>query len=403
MQNIESLQIQRREVSENIRRITKEIIIMEEVLKETEDEILGMEFQMVSKDSDKWNDIVNKARKFRERIAYLKSERRRFIRMEQSFENQIKQLHKVVEDQDRQQENIQEMETKKKELAAELEKMRRERKKTEAVLDKLNEERKEREEKIQKAAREEEESPVPETAEASAPETASQEIEDVLAAGIGESKPAEKEGAAAESQKQKPEKVSAPPRKKLKTLKDLANMYQTIDKKEKETRESEEDISFPPPKPMEKLKFSVSEFSTPDLKEVIDIETFSFPRPWRRYMFYKEMEIPVSKHYVLKANDGTTKFVMAYSVYWLTNKMMDIKNFAVHPSYRMQGVGEKFLKAIINKAKVSGAKKAKVIIRDSNTAARELAKKLDFREVEVKEEYFGFTKEDGILMEREIK
>ncbi|MDA3792183.1 MAG: GNAT family N-acetyltransferase [Elusimicrobia bacterium] len=400
MQNIESLQIQRREVSENIRRVTKEIIMMEEVLKETDDNIMGLEFQLVSKESDRWNDIVNKARKFRERIAHLKSERRRFIRMEQSYENQIKELQKEAEIQNREQENIKELETKKEELAIELQKMSEEREKTEGVLKKLNQERKEREEKIQQAAIEEEKKVS--SKESAGPEkSVSREIEDVLAGDIEETQP-EQTIENEPAPEPEPEKKEETPRRKLKTLKDLAKMYKTIDKKEKETQESEEDITFPPPKPLDKLKFSISEFSAPDLKEVIDIETFSFPRPWRRYMFYKEMEIPVSRHYVLKANDGISRFVIAYCVYWVTNKKMNIKNFASHPSYRLQGVGTKFLKAMINKAKGSGAVKANVIVRESNTAALELVKKLDFRQGEKKKEYFGFTKEDGIVMEREI-
>ncbi len=397
MQNIENLQIQRREVSDNIRRVTKEIIMMEEVLKETDDKILGMEFQMVSKDSEQWNDIVNKARKFRERIAHLKSERRRFIRMEQLFENQIKEIEKESEAREREKENITELEEKKKQLASELRKMRKEQQKTEDILKKLNKERKVREEKIQQTAIKEEADDFAKSGEAAVPKTVSEEIEDVLAGDIKEPDKAEVSEKETESEKEEA------PRRKLKTLKDLAKMYKTIDKQEKESKESEEEITFPPPKPLDKLKFSINKFTTSDLKEIIDIETFSFPRPWRRYMFYKEMEIPVSKHYVFRANDGISKFITAYCIYWITNKVMDIKNFAVHPSYRLWGIGEKFLKAMINKAKASGAVKAKVIIRKSNTAAQELVKKLNFRRVEVKGEYFGFVKEDGIVMEREIK
>ena len=120
-------------------------------------------------------------------------------------------------------------------------------------------------------------------------------------------------------------------------------------------------------------------------------------------MFYKEMEIPVSHHFILKASDSSGEFIMAYCIFWATKGKMNILNFAVHPSYRMQEIGTKFLKAMLNKAKFLGAGHSLIILRESNNAAQELFKKIDFEQTEVKKDYFGFKSENAIVMEKDIK
>jgi len=149
------------------------------------------------------------------------------------------------------------------------------------------------------------------------------------------------------------------------------------------------------------LKFFIFPLDYSDLKEVVEIESLSFPEPWSMSMFYHELILPYSHFYVMREDDQEKKSRMiAYGGFWMVKQEAHITNLAVHPDFRGRGFGNEFLGFLLEKAKNLGAKGATLEVRTSNKVGQRLYEKWGFRKTKIKRGYYVYTGEDAIVMEK---
>jgi len=132
------------------------------------------------------------------------------------------------------------------------------------------------------------------------------------------------------------------------------------------------------------------------LDEVMTIERLSFPQPWTRGMFEREIGLPISRFFVSKQCNR----VVGYAGYWFVSDAADIVNLAVHPDFRQMGVGRALLDHLQKKMKNQGVKKAQLEVRVSNAAAQKLYAAQGFKANGLRKNYYA--DEDAVLMEKEI-
>jgi len=135
------------------------------------------------------------------------------------------------------------------------------------------------------------------------------------------------------------------------------------------------------------------------LNEILEIEQASFPVPWTRGMFRREMHIPFSHFYVLK--EKVSGLVVAYGGFWLVRDEMHVTNLAVQQSWRHRGIGSRFLHMLLKEGRCQGAKEAILEVRPSNKPAEKLYKKLGFHQVGVRKFYYS-DGEHALLMHRKL-
>jgi ribosomal-protein-alanine N-acetyltransferase len=150
------------------------------------------------------------------------------------------------------------------------------------------------------------------------------------------------------------------------------------------------------------LKFSIFPLEYSDLKEVVEIESLSFPEPWSMAMFYRELILPYSHFYVMRedAQENKKSRMIAYGGFWIVRHEAHITNLAVHPDYRGRGFGSEFLGFLLEKARNLGAKVATLEVRTSNKVGQRLYEKWGFRKTKIKKGYYAYTGEDAIVMEK---
>lgn len=150
------------------------------------------------------------------------------------------------------------------------------------------------------------------------------------------------------------------------------------------------------------LKFSIFPLDYNDLKEVVEIESVSFPEPWSLSMFYHELILPFSHFYVMRENSQEKKKsrMIAYGGFWMVKQEAHITNLAVHPDYRNRGFGSEFLGILLEEAKNLGAKVATLEVRTSNKVGLRLYEKRGFRKTKIKKGYYAYIGEDAIVMEK---
>ena len=134
--------------------------------------------------------------------------------------------------------------------------------------------------------------------------------------------------------------------------------------------------------------------SLKNLPEVLAIEQVSFPGPWSKSLFLKEMRRPDSYFMVFRLNGE----VLGYGGLWLVAEEVHITNIAVHPAYRGQGYGAMILEHLLNAAVCRHATMATLEVRETNVVAINMYKKFGFRPVAIQSAYYSDSGEDAVIM-----
>jgi len=136
------------------------------------------------------------------------------------------------------------------------------------------------------------------------------------------------------------------------------------------------------------------------LDGVIEIEGQSFPTPWSRAAFGHEIAGNDFAYYIVAISGNT---VAGYAGMWVIPDEGHITTLAVHPSFRRAGIGSCLLKELINEAERRGCVKMTLEVRPSNFSALRLYEKTGFISHGLRPGYYTDTKEDAVIMWKELK
>lgn len=148
------------------------------------------------------------------------------------------------------------------------------------------------------------------------------------------------------------------------------------------------------------LPVQVQAMTEADLQGVLSIEQASFPAPWRRETFLGELyENRVARLFVARAAGGSMRgCVVGYTCTWAIADEIHITNFAVHPEFRRQHVGQQLLLGVLAQAQALGCRQAVLEVRSSNRGAQRLYARFGFAPVAVRKRYYTDNNEDAIVM-----
>ena len=131
-----------------------------------------------------------------------------------------------------------------------------------------------------------------------------------------------------------------------------------------------------------------------DLPEVLTIERDSFVSPWTECLFREGLCSPITRSFVA-VHDGA---ILGYAVFYLVKDEAHILNVAVRRESRNNGFGMYLMMNLIASSRNEGVKFFFLEVRESNSAARHLYRKLGFVMVGRRKNYYQETKEDAIVM-----
>jgi ribosomal-protein-alanine N-acetyltransferase len=131
-----------------------------------------------------------------------------------------------------------------------------------------------------------------------------------------------------------------------------------------------------------------------DLDSILVIERASFPTPWSRAVMASELSHPAGC-YIVAELDGR---LVGYTGASCFAGEAHIMNVAVAPDSRRCGIGEALILELLRRTLELNAELAYLEYRPSNTAAAALYRKLGFRRVGRRRNYYRDTGEDAVLM-----
>lgn len=139
--------------------------------------------------------------------------------------------------------------------------------------------------------------------------------------------------------------------------------------------------------------------SAQDIAAVAALEAVCFTNPWTREMLERELQqSQLARVYALRDDDGG---IAAFCTCWIVLDELHINTIAVAPNRRREGLATRLMRHVMREAAGTGAKRATLEVRASNTPARELYTRLGFVETAVRRRYYTQPEEDGIILWRE--
>ena len=138
-----------------------------------------------------------------------------------------------------------------------------------------------------------------------------------------------------------------------------------------------------------------------DIPAILEIENVSFQNPWRASTFSGEIaNRGISYPYVIVHRNFER--IIGYIIYWKIQEEVQICNFAIHPDYRKKGIGEAVMRSVIKAIQRDGGVYVFLEVRPSNLAARNLYKKLGFKILGTRKDYYHTPLEDALIMGRPL-
>ncbi|AQL43161.1 ribosomal-protein-alanine N-acetyltransferase [Halorientalis sp. IM1011] len=121
---------------------------------------------------------------------------------------------------------------------------------------------------------------------------------------------------------------------------------------------------------------TVREAVQADLLAVYRIEKASFPQPWPFAAFQRFIGEP--GFLIAEVGAGVAGYIVADSIPNHGRPLGHVKDLAVHPDQRGQGVGSTLLRRAMGVMRAEGVAEVKLEVREGNDAARDLYESFGF-------------------------
>lgn len=136
-----------------------------------------------------------------------------------------------------------------------------------------------------------------------------------------------------------------------------------------------------------------------DIDAVLAIERASFGDPWSREAFV--FALSSEAHIFDVAYDVNGGRVVGFAVWMLLPPEGELCDIAISPEVRRCGVGRMLVEGGISR--LHGAENVYLEVRESNTPAASLYKKVGFVPIGRRKNYYTSPREDAIVMKRSTK
>lgn len=132
-----------------------------------------------------------------------------------------------------------------------------------------------------------------------------------------------------------------------------------------------------------------------DMPEVLQIESGSFEFPWSEEEFVRCLRQRNCIGMVAEWNER----IVGFMIYELHRSRLHLLNFAVHQTFRRQGVGRAMLSKLFGK--LSSQRRSRILleVRETNLEAQLFFRELGFRAIHVLRAYYEDSPEDAYLMQ----
>lgn len=147
------------------------------------------------------------------------------------------------------------------------------------------------------------------------------------------------------------------------------------------------------------MEIKIRKMDLSHLAEVMKIEEESFPDPWSRRSFKREISENSYASYLIAVLD---QLVIGYIGAWIITDELHITNLAIAKPYRQSGVAQTLIDSLLNFSLEEDCQRATLEVRVSNFAAIKLYKNKGFIAVGIRPKYYANDNEDALIMWKKL-
>ena len=140
-----------------------------------------------------------------------------------------------------------------------------------------------------------------------------------------------------------------------------------------------------------------------DLIEVVEIEEMSGLNRWGYDAYRRELFTNPNSVMVVARNLHPGPAIAGFFAGWIVEDELHINNVASRPEYRRIGVARSLLESAIDDSACRGVLLVILEVRASNEAAQALYRKLGFKLIGRRRDYYRGPIEDALVMRKELK
>lgn len=147
--------------------------------------------------------------------------------------------------------------------------------------------------------------------------------------------------------------------------------------------------------------FTIDLMRERDLNEVVEIEESSGLNRWGFDAYRRELLKNQNAIMFVARNDyaaGDEPRVVGFFAGWIVENELHVNNIATHSGYRRLGIGQCLMEAAIEEGRLRGITHVLLEVRASNETAQILYRRLGFRYVGRRRDYYRFPTEDAMVM-----
>jgi ribosomal-protein-alanine N-acetyltransferase len=144
------------------------------------------------------------------------------------------------------------------------------------------------------------------------------------------------------------------------------------------------------------MDWTIEPMENSHLSEVMELEKRTYPDSiWPASLFFCEVNLNPSGIYFVAIKYGK---VIGYAGMWLKMRQSHITTLVVDENYRGKGIGLYLVIKLIREAIKYKASHSILEVKKSNTVAIKLYKKLGYKEIGIRKNYYMEDKEDAVVM-----
>ena len=131
--------------------------------------------------------------------------------------------------------------------------------------------------------------------------------------------------------------------------------------------------------------------------QVAELEKLCFRDPWSEKSVASELTNPLSLWLVAVEGETVAGYIGSQTVM----DESDMMNVAVHPHFRKQGIATALIVGLVEELRKRGSRCLTLEVRASNENAISVYRKLEFREVGLRRNYYRNPREDALILRKE--
>lgn len=142
----------------------------------------------------------------------------------------------------------------------------------------------------------------------------------------------------------------------------------------------------------------ITKMTESHVQQIAELEKLCFNDPWSVNSIASELDNRLSLWLVALEGDQVVGYVGSQTVLGET----DMMNIAIHPDHRKRGIATDLICGLIKELTAQGSHSLMLEVRVSNLPAVSLYKKLSFKQVGIRKNYYRNPREDALILRREF-